>query len=279
LELIDVGVVRSGVWLLKRVTWTVREGERWVVVGANGTGKTTLISIASSYLRPSRGSVSILGHQVGRVDVRILRRFVGLASSALADRIPTNLTAAEATVAGATGAMAPWWDAHGPETYAKAERLLERVGCGSIRDRRYDCLSSGERQRILIARALMLDPALLLLDEPAAGLDLGGREMLASLLGSLNADPRLAAMVVVTHHIEEIPPGTSHALVLSAGRVLASGPIAAVLTSDVLSRAFGLELAVEQRGDRYTARAKTVEDETQTRSDWVGERSAVTCRG
>ncbi len=228
-------------------------------MGANGTGKTTLISIASSYLRPSRGSVSVLGHQVGRVDVRTLRRFVGLVSGALADRIPTNLTASEAVVAGETGAIAPWWDTHGRETYARSERLIERVGCTSIRDRRYESLSSGERQRILIARALMLDPALLLLDEPAAGLDLGGREMLANLLGSLNADPRLMATVVVTHHIEEIPPGTSHALVLSAGRVLASGPIASVLTSDVLSRAFGLELAVEQRGDRYTARARTVD--------------------
>jgi iron complex transport system ATP-binding protein len=250
-----VSILRSGVALLDCVDWHVREGERWVILGPNGSGKTTLVSVAATYLWPSRGTVSVLGSAAGAVDVRDLRKRIGLVSASLQARIPLALTPLEIVVAGATGAIAPWWDRHGRETLQRAAELLDFVGCTGIGDRPFELLSSGERQRVQIARALMLAPALLLLDEPAAGLDLGAREQLATLMTRLNADPGLAATVVVTHHVEEIAPGTTHALVLRGGRVLASGPIAETVTSAVLSDAFGLPLRVQRVGERFVAHA------------------------
>jgi len=251
----DVSVFRSGTALLDAVEWQVNRGDRWVVLGPNGSGKTTLISVAATYLWPSRGRVSILGQAVGTVDVRELRKRIGLVSASLQARIPPQLTALDVVVAGATGAIAPWWDRHGRDTEKHAAELLDVVGCGSIRDRRFELLSSGEKQRVQIARALILDPALLLLDEPAAGLDLGAREQLAVLLAELNGRPGLAATVVVTHHVEEIAPGTTHALVLRSGRVVAAGKVAETLTGPVLTDAFGLRLRVHRVGDRFTAQA------------------------
>ena len=250
-----VSVIRSGNRLLDDVDWQVRDGERWVLLGPNGSGKTTLVSVAATYLWPSRGTVSVLGRAVGAVDVRELRKRIGIVSASLEGRIPPQISAREVVVAGATGATAPWWDRPGRETNDRAMARLELVGCSALADRRFDLLSSGERQRVQIARALMVDPALLLLDEPAAGLDLGAREQLAVLLSRLNADPRLAATVVVTHHVEEIAPGTTHAIVLRAGRVLASGPVAETVTGPVLSEAFGLPLRVERLGKRFVAQA------------------------
>ena len=250
-----VSVIRSGTALLDTVEWQVDRGERWVILGPNGSGKTTLISVAATYLWPSRGSVSILGQAVGAVDVRELRKRIGLVSASLQARIPPQLTARDVVVAGVTGAIAPWWDHHGRDTDQKAAELLDVVGCGAIKDRRFELLSSGEKQRVQIARALILDPALLLLDEPAAGLDLGAREQLAVLLAGLNARPGLAATVVVTHHVEEIAPGTTHALVLRAGSVVAAGPVADTVTGPVLSDAFGLALRVHRVGDRFAAQA------------------------
>jgi len=251
----DVSVFRSGTALLDAIEWQVNRGDRWVVLGPNGSGKTTLISVAATYLWPSRGRVSILGQAVGTVDVRELRKRIGLVSASLQARIPPQLTALDVVVAGATGAIAPWWDRHGRDTEKHAAELLDVVGCGSIRDRRFELLSSGEKQRVQIARALILDPALLLLDEPAAGLDLGAREQLAVLLAELNGRPGLAATVVVTHHVEEIAPGTTHAMVLRSGRVVAAGKVAETLTGPVLSNAFGLGLRVHRVGDRFTAQA------------------------
>jgi len=199
--------------------------------------------------------VSVLGRAVGTVDVRELRRQIGIVSAALETRIPPQLKAVDVITAGATGAIAPWWDRPTRATEDRAVELLGLVGCGAVRDRRFALLSSGEKQRVQIARALMLDPALLLLDEPAAGLDLGAREQLALLLARLNARPDLAATVVVTHHVEEIAPGTTHALVLRSGRVVANGPVAETVTGPVLSEAFGLALRVDRLGDRFTARA------------------------
>jgi iron complex transport system ATP-binding protein len=251
-----VSVVRSGNVLLDAVDWTVRDGERWVLLGPNGSGKTTLIAVAATYLWPSRGSVAVLGQTVGAVDVRELRRRIGLVSAALETRIPAGLSALEVTLSGATGATAPWWDRPGRAVLERAAELLAQVGCSALRDRRFELLSSGEKQRVQIARALMADPALLLLDEPAAGLDLGAREQLAVLLARLNADRALAATVVVTHHVEEIASGTTHALVLSAGRVVAAGPLSTTLSGPVLSQAFGLPLRVERFGTRYAAQAR-----------------------
>jgi iron complex transport system ATP-binding protein len=250
-----VSVVRSGNLLLNDVEWRVRDGERWVLLGPNGSGKTTLVSVAATYLWPSRGTVSVLGREVGSVDVRELRRQIGIVSASLEVRIPPQLSALEVVAAGATGATAPWWDRPARATRNRAVERLDLVGCAALRDRRFELLSSGERQRVQIARALMLDPALLLLDEPAAGLDLGAREQLALLLARLNADTTLAATVVVTHHVEEIAPGTTHALVLRSGRVVAAGPAADIVTGPILTAAFGLPLRVERVGGRFTAQA------------------------
>jgi iron complex transport system ATP-binding protein len=252
-----VSVVRSGNLLLDDIEWRIRDGERWVLLGPNGSGKTTLVSVAATYLWPSRGTGSVLGQTVGSVDVRELRRRIGIVSASLEVRIPPQLSAVDVVVAGATAATAPWWDRPAPATRNRAVERLDLVGCAALRDRRFELLSSGERQRVQIARALMLDPALLLLDEPAAGLDLGAREQLAVLLARLNADTGLAATVVVTHHVEEIAPGTTHALILRSGRVVASGPVNDTVTGPVLTEAFGLPLRVERVRGRFTAQAIT----------------------
>jgi iron complex transport system ATP-binding protein len=257
IDLRDVSVIRSGNLLLDSVDWRVRRGERWVLLGPNGSGKTTLVSVASTYLWPSRGDVAILGEAVGTVDVRDIRRRIGIVSAALEVRIPGQLSALEVVLAGANGSIAPWWDRHGKAVREKARRTLDMTGCAGLAERRFELLSSGEKQRVQIARALMPDPVLLLLDEPAAGLDLGARERLAMLLARLNGDPRLAAIVVVTHHVEEIAPGTTHALVLRGGRIVASGAAAETVTGAALTEAFGLPLIVDRAGDRFTARAAT----------------------
>jgi iron complex transport system ATP-binding protein len=254
-DLRGVSVIRAGATLLDAVDWRIERGERWVLLGPNGSGKTTLIAVASTYMWPSRGEVAILGQAVGTVDVRELRKQIGIVSAALEARIPGQISALEVVLAGATGAIAPWWDRHSVRARNKAAETLELVGCAALVDRRFELLSSGEKQRVQIARALMLEPALLLLDEPAAGLDLGARERLATLLSALNTDPQLAAIVVVTHHVEEIAPGTTHALVLRGGRVVASGDAATTVTGRVLSEAFGLPLVVHRIGERFTARA------------------------
>lgn len=251
-----VSVVRSGQHLLDSIDWQVRTGERWVVLGPNGSGKTTLISVASTYLWPSTGSVEILGETVGSVDVRELRQRIGIVSASIEARIPTSLRARDVVLAGYNGSIAPWWDRHGKAERQKAARLLDQVDCAAVADRRFELLSSGERQRVQIARALMLDPRMLLLDEPAAGLDLAARERLAELIARLNADTLLAATVVVTHHVEEIAPGTSHALVMRAGRIVGIGPIETTLTSETLSRAFDFPLEVSRLDGRFTARGR-----------------------
>ncbi len=255
LDMHNVSVFRAGNLILDGIDWRVGRGDRWVVLGPNGSGKTTLVGIAATYLRPSRGTVSLLGQAAGSVDVRELRRRIGIVSAAVEARIPAQLRAVEIVRAGATGAIAPWWDRPTRAAENRAAELLDRVGCAALADRPFQLLSSGEKQRVQIARCLMLDPDLLLLDEPAAGLDLGAREQLAVLLARLNADPRLSATVVVTHHVEEIASGTTHALVLRSGRVLAAGPVAETVTGPTLTEAFGLPLRVERLGDRFVAQA------------------------
>jgi iron complex transport system ATP-binding protein len=255
-----VSDVRGGNLLLDEIAWQVESGERWVLLGPNGSGKTTLISIAATYLWPSRGDVAILGETLGAVDVRELRRRIGIVSASLEVRIPREISAYRVVLAGATGATAPWWDRPDAAARAKATEMLDLVGCGALAERRFELLSSGEKQRVQIARALMLDPPLLLLDEPAAGLDLGAREQLASLLARLNADERLAATVVVTHHVEEIAAGTTHALVLRGGRAIACGSVADTVTGDVLTAAFGIPLDVARFRGRFTAQARSHSD-------------------
>ena len=255
LSLSGVGVVRDGATLLAGVDWTVLEGERWVLLGPNGAGKTTLVQIAAASLFPSSGTVELLGERFGRTDLGELRTRVGLSSSALTDRVPANEKAVDVVVTAAHGVLGRWREAYDATDVDRAVALLARVGLRAFAGRRFGTLSEGERKRVLLARALMTDPELLLLDEPAAGLDLGAREALLRLLTRLAADPGAPPSVLVTHHVEEVPVGTTHALLLARGRVVAAGPVDQVLTGPLLSRAFGLPLVVESRAGRYTARA------------------------
>jgi iron complex transport system ATP-binding protein len=253
--LAGVGVRRDGRWILDGVDWTVRAGERWAIVGPNGSGKTTLLRIAATYLWPSRGSVDILGAPIGMVDARELRRRIGFVSAALTAEIDGRLVAADIVMSARHAALAPWWDAYSRDDAKQAERALERLGLAGLEDRTFATLSSGERQRVLIARTLMTEPELILLDEPAAGLDLGAREALVERIAGLAADPSVPAMALVTHHLEEIPAGFDRAIVLSKGRTVAGGPIETTLTGPVLSSAFGLALAVSGVRGRFSARA------------------------
>ncbi|MFI6683285.1 ABC transporter ATP-binding protein [Streptomyces sp. NPDC050485] len=253
LELVDVSVVRDGRALVDDVSWSVKEGERWVILGPNGAGKTTLLNIASSYLFPSTGSAKILGEQLGKVDVFELRPRIGMAGVAMADKLPKRQTVLQTVLTAAYGMTATWQEHYDAVDEDRARAFLDRLGMTDFLDRKFGTLSEGERKRTLIARAMMTDPELLLLDEPAAGLDLGGREDLVRRLGRLARDPYAPSMVMVTHHVEEIAPGFTHVLMIRQGKVLAAGPMETELTSRNLSLCFGLPLLVEHRGDRYTA--------------------------
>jgi len=255
LSMSGVAVVRDSATLLADIEWTVREGERWAVLGPNGAGKTTLLQVAAGSLFPSRGRVELLGEVFGKVDLGELRTRVGLSSALLADRIPAHERALDVVITASYGVVGRWHEKYDDADAARATDLLARVGLRAFADRRFGTLSEGERKRVLLARALMTDPELLLLDEPAAGLDLGAREALLRLLSRLATDPQSPPTVLVTHHPEEVPVGTTHALLLSRGRVVAAGPVADVLTAAELSRAFGLPLVVDQRDGRFTARA------------------------
>ncbi len=255
LSLSGVAVVREGATLLADVDWAVSEGERWVVLGPNGAGKSTLLQVAAASLFPSRGEVTLLGERFGEVDLGELRTRVGLSSALLADRVPPHERAIDVVVTASWGVIGRWQESYDEADTARAQDLLGRVGLRAFANRRFGSLSEGERKRVLLARALMADPELLLLDEPAAGLDLGAREALLRLLTRLGNDPAAPPTVLVTHHVEEIPVGTTHALLLSRGRVVAAGPVGQVLTGPLLSQAFGLPLVVESREGRFSARA------------------------
>ena len=256
LDLRGVSVIRSGTPIVDRVDWRVEAGERWVVVGPNGAGKSTILSVACTRLWPSRGSVAVLGEEVGRTDARVLRRRIGDAGAALAERFHPDLTAADVVVSAATAALAPWWDTYTDADRDRARELLHLLGVATLAGRTFGTLSTGERQRVLLARTLMPDPDLLLLDEPAAGLDLGAREDLVERLEGLAARPRPTAIVLVTHHLEEVPRGFDRALLLARGRVAAFGGTEDVLDDGPLSAAYGLPLRVTRRDGRYTARRR-----------------------
>ena len=252
----DVAVVRSGRALLDGVSWTVGPGERWALLGPNGSGKTTLLRVAGLWLRPTRGTVSVDGETSGRTDVRTLRARIGFTSAALADSLRADVDALDVVMTGRRAQLEAWWATWTDEDRAAARVEMERVGAAHLAGRAFGTLSSGERQRVLLARALAGTPALLLLDEPASGLDLGAREDLVDRLGALAADPAAPATVLVTHHPEEIPPGYTHALLLRDGGVVAAGPIRDVVTDGPLGEAFALDLQVTWTGDRVTARRR-----------------------
>jgi iron complex transport system ATP-binding protein len=255
LQFDEVTVRRGSKLLLDRISWTVEEDERWAVLGANGAGKTTLLQVAAAGLHPTSGTVYVLGERLGAVDVFELRPRIGLASSALAQRIPNAEIVTDVVVSAGYSVLGRWREAYGRLDVRRAARLLERVGVGDLGDRTYGTLSQGERARVQIARALMTDPELLLLDEPAAGMDLGGREDLIRRLTRFAADPDAPASVLVTHHVEELPPGISHVMLLRDGRIVAAGLARDVLTAPLLSETFGLPLQVERRDGRWYARA------------------------
>jgi iron complex transport system ATP-binding protein len=248
-----MSVVREGATLLAGIDWEVDEGQRWALLGPNGAGKTTLLAVAGAALFPSSGTVTLLGETYGEADLGELRTRVGLSSAALSDRVPPQERAVDVVVTAAHGVIGRWPTGYDPGDVARATDLLARVGLRAFADRRYGSLSEGERKRVLLARALMTDPELLLLDEPAAGLDLGAREALLRLLTRLTS-PGAPPTVLVTHHVEEIPVGTTHALLLSRGRVVASGPIADVITGPLLTQAFGIPLQATSTDGRWTAR-------------------------
>jgi iron complex transport system ATP-binding protein len=255
LQFEQVTVRRGEKRLLDTIDWTVEEDERWVILGPNGAGKTTLLQLAAATLHPTSGSVAIFGERLGAVDVFELRPRIGLSSAALAQRIPPGELVVDVVVSAGYAVIGRWREAYGRLDVRRAKTLLARFGVGQLADRTYGTLSEGERKRVQIARALMTDPELLLLDEPAAGMDLGGREDLLRRLALFAADADAPAMVLVTHHVEEIPPGMSHALLLRDGRSVAQGLLTDVLTSEHLSTTFGLNLSVEQANGRFFARA------------------------
>jgi iron complex transport system ATP-binding protein len=251
-----VGVRREGTVVLDGIDWTVGQGERWVILGPNGSGKTTLLTLAGARLWPTSGSVEILGSRLGRVDVRTLRPRIALVSGSVTRQLRADLLAREVVVSGRHGALETWWHTYSAEDWAEADRLLEETGFAAIGTRPFGVISEGERQHVLLARALMSRPELLLLDEPAAGLDLGARERLVSRLGALATDPNSPTMVLVTHHCEEIPRGFTHAGLVRQGKLVAAGPLEDVITSSLVSTCFDLAATVGQRDGRWWSRAE-----------------------
>lgn len=255
LALRDVTVRRGGTDIVSHLSWTVHDGERWVVLGSNGAGKTTVLQLAAARMHPTSGSVEVLGERLGAVDVFELRPRIGFASAALADRIPGDEKVLDVVLTASYGMTGRWREVYEELDTDRASELLGAFGVGEMSSRRYGTLSSGERKRVQIARALMTDPELLLLDEPAAGLDLGGREELVGVLGNLAGDPTSPVTVLVTHHVEEIPPHIDHALLLREGRALAAGAVEEVLTAENLSATFGVPLEITRHGERWSARS------------------------
>ena len=256
LRMVGVGLTRDEQTILASVDWEVASDHRWVVLGANGSGKTSLLRIAALYEHPTTGIVEVLGERLGRVDVRRLRHRVGFASPALAQMLRPHLTAVDVVMTARHGALEPWWNDYTDADREQAASMLGQVGAGGLESRTIATLSSGERQRVQIARSLMADPGLVLLDEPASTLDLGGREMLVGDLARLAADPAAPPLVMVTHRTEEIPSGFTHGLLLRDGEVLAQGPLEDVLTSEFLSACFGVPLELEHRNGRWHAQAR-----------------------
>jgi len=256
LELTDVSVIRDGNPILNGVTWSVDSNERWAILGPNGAGKTTLLQLASASIHPSSGSARVLDDKLGAIDVFDLRPRIGFASTALAKQVPADETVINVVLTAAYSVTGRWNEEYEDIDIRRARRVLAEWKLDALENRRFGGLSDGEQKRVQIARAVMTDPELLLLDEPAASLDLGAREELLKLLGGYASAPSAPGIVMVTHHVEEIPPGFTHALLLKKGQITASGPIGEVLNAANLSLTFGLNLEVTAEDGRFTARAR-----------------------
>jgi iron complex transport system ATP-binding protein len=255
IEVDRVTVVRGRTALVHDVTWQVELDERWVVLGPNGAGKTTLLNLAAARMYPTRGTVYVLGERLGRVDVNELRTRIGLSTAGFAERVPPDETVHNVVLTASWAVVGRFRERYERVDDARARALLRQFGVAHLADRAYGTLSEGERKRVQIARALMTDPELLLLDEPAAGLDLGAREDLVRRLEELAADPDAPATVLVTHHVEEIPRGFGHALLLREGAVVAQGLLGETVTAENLSKTFGLPLSLSYVDGRFAARA------------------------
>ena len=254
-DLAGVSIVRNGSTLISDITWEVDEADRWVVIGPNGAGKTTLLQVISAQIHPSSGVAGVLGEVLGVVDVFELRPRIGLTSAALAERIPRGERVHDVVVSASYAVLGRWREQYDELDHERADELLGQLRIDALADRTFGTLSEGERKRVQIARALMTDPELLLLDEPAAGLDLAGRETLVNTLGELAQDHYAPASVLVTHHVEEIPTGITHAMLLKDGKIVAAGPLRETLTAENLTKTFDVELSLTEADGRWNARA------------------------
>lgn len=250
----DVTLRRGDNQILSDFSWTVNAGDRWVILGPNGAGKTTLVTLAGARMHPTSGTVSVLGQNLGETDTLDIRIRVGLSSAALADRIPPNELVSDVVMTAAHGVTGRWNEEYEGIDEERADALLAAFGMHEFADREFWTLSEGERKRVQIARALMPDPEMLLLDEPGAGLDLAGREELLSALTELAGDRRSPALILVTHHVEEVPRGFTHCLLMREGRTVAQGPLVETLTSKNLTQTYGMPVELHSSGGRWTAR-------------------------
>jgi len=251
IEFSNISFVKENQTILNEINWVVNSGERWAVLGLNGCGKTSLLRIAGLYLHPSSGAIKILDNELGKFDVRTLRKRIGFSSQAVVDMIRPNIKTSEVVVTGLHAALETWWDSYTDSDIARATALLQTVGMDDKADRVFNSLSAGERQRVLLARTLMTEPEILLLDEPTAGLDFVGREQLLATLDKLSIERHNLPMVLVTHHTEEIPINFTHCLMIKNGTVIASGPIDEILTSENLSECYDTQVEITKKDCRW----------------------------
>lgn len=255
LQFTDVVVRREGRNIIDHVSWEVADDQRWVILGPNGAGKTTLLQLADTLMHPTSGTVTVLGETLGRTDVFEVRPRIGFASSAMAKRVPRDETVLNTVLTAAYSVLGRWNESYEDIDERRALRVLGDWRLDHLAERTFGTLSDGEQKRVQIARAVMTDPELLLLDEPTASLDLGSREELLALLSGYASSPTTPAMLMVTHHVEEIPVGFTHVMLLREGRVVAAGPIAETLTAESLGEAFGMPITLHSADGRYAARA------------------------
>jgi iron complex transport system ATP-binding protein len=250
-----VSVVRGGTTILDSVNWSVDDDQRWVILGPNGAGKTTMLQIAAAIMHPSSGTAEILDEPLGGTDLFELRPRIGFASTAMARKVPANEKVINVVMTAAYSVTGRWNEEYEEIDERRAQRVLAEWKLDHLAERTFGTLSDGEQKRVQIARAVMTDPEILLLDEPAASLDLGAREELLHLLSGYASESHSPAIIMVTHHVEEIPRGFTHVLLLAKGRIVAAGPLAEALTSEHLSETFNLKIELSETDGRYNARA------------------------